>query len=85
MYANQEAIHYKSIFAALYQNLMSVALPGSGTDVPVYIDTSNKISTIDLVRRVHIVTHSIWKSSGLGHYDLRKPYSNQNIQPQNVL
>ena len=50
MYTNQEANPYQSIFVALYQ--MPVALPGSSTDVPVSINTSKKIATIDLVRRV---------------------------------
>ena len=50
MYRNSEANPYQSIFVELYQ--MSIALPGSSMDVPVYINTSNKVSTIDLVRRV---------------------------------
>ena len=50
MYMNQEANHYQSIFVALYQ--MSVAFPGSGMDIPVYINTSNKTATINLVKTV---------------------------------
>ena len=51
-YTNREANPYQSIFAALYQ--MSVALSGSSTDVPVHINTSNKIASMDLVRRVQL-------------------------------
>ena len=47
MYTNPKAKPYQSIFVTLHQ--LSVALPGSSTDAPVYINTSNKIATIDLV------------------------------------
>ena len=54
MYVNPAANSYQSILVALYQ--MSVTLPGSSRDVPVNINTSNKTATIDLIRRVQLVT-----------------------------
>ena len=52
MYTNQAANSYQFTFVALHQ--MSVALPGSSRDLPVYTNTSNKITTIDLARGVQL-------------------------------
>ena len=50
MYANPAANSYPSIFIVLY--LMIVALPGSSGDTLIYINTSNKFATIDLVKDI---------------------------------
>ena len=62
MYTNQEAIHYQSIFITY---VSCINCQGAVyRDVPVYIDTSNKIATIDLVRSVYVVTYEVqWAGS----------------------
>ena len=69
MQIQRQILSYQSIFVALYQ--MSVALPGSSRDVSVSINTSNKIATTDLVRRVQPDTYMEFAEVQEScHYDL---------------